>query len=252
MRQLSIPEFQSLYKYYFNILIDFFEKYNIPYSLAYGTLLGAYRNNDMIEWDSDIDLFITKESEELIRKNLSNLPDCFRFDNYADGNTFFMLNRVIIKNLFRKKGDSKRECWIDLFVVGAMDNKKENFAIWKKINKQLKISDLKYRTNGKNFFKTFIRNFIGLFLPKRKKTNLICEKLHKKITNLNHECFSGLYGICGVDFCDEYINLLFGDRYYKCFKNTKEILTHLYGDNFMTPKKYNVSVELFYLLEDLK
>lgn len=50
-----------------NLLIfkTIMDKYNIPFTLAYGTLLGAIRENDFITHDEDIDIAILREDEEI-------------------------------------------------------------------------------------------------------------------------------------------------------------------------------------------
>lgn len=46
------------------IVVNVLDRYNIRVSPAYGTLLGIIRENNFIEWDEDIDLFILKEDKE--------------------------------------------------------------------------------------------------------------------------------------------------------------------------------------------
>lgn len=62
MREISKEEQKCLI---LEILIDFdkvCKNNNIPYSLAYGTLLGAVRHNGFIPWDDDIDVIVTREN----------------------------------------------------------------------------------------------------------------------------------------------------------------------------------------------
>lgn len=59
------------------ILIDvskILEENLITYGLIYGTLLGAYRDNDFIEWDEDVDIFVLDE----FRDNFLSMLDFFQ------------------------------------------------------------------------------------------------------------------------------------------------------------------------------
>lgn len=56
------------------VVVDIFEKHNIAYVLAHGTLLGLIRHNGFIPWDDDCDLFVFDwdyaRAIELLRREL--------------------------------------------------------------------------------------------------------------------------------------------------------------------------------------
>ena len=57
-------------------VIAVLEKHDIPYSLAYGTLLGAVRHQGFIPWDDDFDLWLFEDSYDEAMEYLRNeLPD---------------------------------------------------------------------------------------------------------------------------------------------------------------------------------
>lgn len=63
-------------KYLINVLryvTDFFEKNNIRYFVAYGTMLGAVRHNGIIPWDDDADVFVLRDDYERLLGMQSSL-----------------------------------------------------------------------------------------------------------------------------------------------------------------------------------
>ena len=49
---------RGAYRELFRRWAAFAEKHNVSYALACGSLLGQYRNEDMISWDTDIDVYV--------------------------------------------------------------------------------------------------------------------------------------------------------------------------------------------------
>ena len=58
--------------YILGLLHSFSVKHNILYSLAYGNLLGYYREGGQIFWDDDIDIILSKKNYTTLIKLLEN------------------------------------------------------------------------------------------------------------------------------------------------------------------------------------
>ncbi len=77
------------------------DKYNLHYSLAGGTLLGAIRHKDFIPWDDDIDIDLKRDDfNKLIKVLPFELGDEFEFLNYDSYGDYFcdFIPRIFYKN----------------------------------------------------------------------------------------------------------------------------------------------------------
>ena len=56
MTPISFEELKKVELDILSYFVDFCEKHNLQYFLAYGTLIGAIRHKGFIPWDDDVDL----------------------------------------------------------------------------------------------------------------------------------------------------------------------------------------------------
>lgn len=88
---------------------DLFQKYNIWYTIAFGTLLGSVRHSGIIPWDDDIDLMIQRKDLDKIK----SLSTEFEKNGFKLEETWKLLRIYATKTLF-----------IDLFIIDTNEDNK--------------------------------------------------------------------------------------------------------------------------------
>lgn len=99
------------------------EDNNIEFILDYGTLLGAYRDNKFIPYDTDIDVSVYKSDyqklynlldKEILKKyNLLKAKGPFRGDNLNSLKLINFNGKLMTENILRSKG----EIYIDIYKI---------------------------------------------------------------------------------------------------------------------------------------
>lgn len=236
MRKINRKEFEQKYTELLKELVDFFDEQSITYALAYGTLLGAYRDKKMIEWDVDIDLYINdNDLNKIINKTFK---DCF-LQTYKKNELRFYLSRIVSKRLFYSfdGGVTLNPCHIDLFsFVGLKDENKTKRKV-RSIRRLVRWYEIKtWKHQSRNGFIGFFKPIISSFLPSFKRINKRGLNICNKLVGGN-EILGGYSFVRYLPFSDIDSELEFGDYKFKVFNNHKEYLELVFGPDYMTPKK---------------
>ncbi|UUD35519.1 LicD family protein [Mycoplasmopsis caviae] len=220
------------------------DKHNLKYSIAYGTALGAVRENKMIPWDTDIDVFITKETYDFL---LKEYPEKFLNNNKR----WYMLTfprfvksqeDIVIKNQY--------PVYLDLFILQKSSYKrikKYNSSFFNKLRCLKSIGWVSY--HFRNVFWTWVAKiFIFLFLfwvPKLTIKSSLKQLAAKKnewqvvyvancwpLSNPNYYMNS----VVPIDDFDNLCEIEFENKRVKIIRNVENHLITTYGSDWRIPK----------------
>lgn len=232
-------EFQKYQKVTMDTLIEFHrvcEKSNIEYELAYGSLLGAIRDNGQIPWDYDVDVFVAfKDKERLIETLKKELDDKYYF--YCPE-----VNRKCRHVIMRlaPKGYRSEALHVDVFYyVGTPNSVEERKLHIEQIKRTAhtrycKLVNCKEEAGGN------VKKYIRLMLDKMKYSM-------KKTEDLKNEYEK----LCQMYPIDESDYLVSADVFADCYEFPRSLfeeteLFHTVDGTFRIPKQYAELLTLVY------
>lgn len=227
-------------------------EYNIKYSIAGGTLIGAIRHRGYIPWDDDIDIMLTRENYnkliEILQNQHHNKNIRYKIltANTTDGYYYPFAKVVDDKTLLIEnlKGYKNFGIFIDVFPIDRIDIKNSTKILFKMrllynmlILKTLKIS--RHRFILKNLAillsQALLYPFSLSWIVSMMDSNA---QKSSKTESSNRCCLVWGYGkreIVPYSIHESHIDLPFEDRVFMAIKDYNTYLTNLYNDYMKLP-----------------
>ena len=263
-RELSIREEQDIY---FRILCFFdrvCEAENLKYSLAYGTLLGAVREQGFIDWDDDIDVWMPRKDYNRFNQVFSNYaPEQYFLQNYETDPRCVSpeMARICVHDTYKWPEGCERETFHTgmFFDIFPLDNGFGTGQDQIDLEYSLKLHQSIRRTlriRRKKTLKSKIYEFSTGFLPREKYI-----QKYVKMIQTHADCESDVYLVFATsyagtsrsyfrkEFFDRLIRIPFESFSFPAPEKADDLLRYMYGEDYLTPIRTKQERTIAYLVK---
>lgn len=252
MKQISVQENKQISIGILEAIDSFCRSHDIDYSIGYGTLIGAVRHKGFIPWDDDIDIIMTRNNYEIFRKCFNDTSPS-EFIRLCDSSSIPNYPYPFVKvddtrTVKEEAGYNKMGVSIDVFPFDMIPNSGlrrrihcfEGRVLWHLFN----LKKMSWR-HGRGFLKnlSIILLKIPAFCFPYDYLLRMTERLSTKYDRLHTSdlgCVVGAYGkkdIMPASFMQDYIDILFEGKQFRCISEYDKWLRSLYGDYMQLPPK---------------
>lgn len=268
MRVLSLEEKKALGLQILDELDRVCRELEIPYYLAYGTLLGAARHKGFIPWDDDIDVWVPAEHYSLLLDKLEE-HSCYTVNNNLKNPDWPRLfaklsdSRTKVVDRTKKAVTIERSMGVDIFPLGRYQSKQQARRSSKWVRERIMaLYMVRKNTPAKNakqkFFKALAR--VDLVMGRNERYwqlhylnsiqgDINCRYIGRSV---------GKYGMADIhpaEMFEESTRVEFEGKQYPAPLRYIEILSEIYGSSCMElpPESKRVSnhnVDVFLLSDE--
>lgn len=247
-KELGIVDKHAQFKKLLIIFDRFCRNNNIKYSLADGTLLGAYRHHHFIPWDDDADVMMTRSEYEKYCRALKRTDELREF-------TLLFCHRVSTETFY------SHGIIIDLFVLDDIPVSKAEWECRKFLSRILRVScfngmSMQNIKKRKGFFNLVLYIFFPIvFLFGRLERLILWKKIFefneklakvKSASNFYTKYTSNwreLNRIFKKEWFDNYCDIEMEGHTFMCIAGVEDYITNMFGEWKNIPPMENIKLE---------
>lgn len=225
------------------VIMDYFDKTmrenGIPYSLAYGSALGAIRHKGFIPWDDDMDVFIFREDVERFVKAFEKNNDKFFLQKPLSTDWPYLFYKIRMNGttaIEKKYIDTRihQGLFIDVFVLDSYPVSKIRKKMFNTV--MLSIRAMQTLCDGRMGKKSF-DPILKMIMFGIKVQNKILNIIPEKNSNLSAIRLPWYKTTINMDFFKKIEDVEFEgpEHLYSITSEYDALLTTIYGDYMQPP-----------------